>query len=215
MIKLCIVPWVVVDVLVLQHAEKVRSSGDPGLTDLGRAQAAHAAGWLKRTQRVSAVWSSPLRRARETAEPLAAAFSHPIRTDRRLSERMNWDDEDVLSLEEFLAEWQSASADRLYHPRVGDSSTEASDRFIEAIFDITTSAPNLSCIVVVAHGGVTVDALRTLIGDDVLDEQAPELISNGVPCCAITRLRVQRRDLTVAALPSTSHMADTTRRRPA
>lgn len=43
-------------------------------------------------------------------------------------------------------------------------------------------------IVVVAHGGVTTDALRTLLGDDELLRRQPEVIDAGIPGGAITTL---------------------------
>ena len=42
--------------------------------------------------------------------------------------------------------------------------------------------------VAVSHGGVTVDALRTIIGDDVLVAANPGIIDEGVPGGAITEL---------------------------
>lgn len=44
-------------------------------------------------------------------------------------------------------------------------------------------------MIVVAHGGVTVDALRTLFGDRFIQNVAPRAITEGVPCGAITSLR--------------------------
>src|SRR4029453_1806778 len=53
-------------VLVVQHGEKERRPGDPGLTSRGRDQARRTATWLRTTAGpVGAVWSSPLRRAGE------------------------------------------------------------------------------------------------------------------------------------------------------
>ncbi|MFQ5380368.1 MAG: histidine phosphatase family protein [Dehalococcoidia bacterium] len=48
-----------------------REAADPALSPEGREQARRVAEWL-RDERFDALYSSPLRRARETAEPLAA-----------------------------------------------------------------------------------------------------------------------------------------------
>jgi 2,3-bisphosphoglycerate-dependent phosphoglycerate mutase len=63
-----------VDLLLIRHAEPVRiapgsspAPADPGLTDRGRVQADRLAQWLEH-EPIDAVLSSPLRRARETAE---------------------------------------------------------------------------------------------------------------------------------------------------
>ena len=65
-----------IEVLLIQHGEKVRSPGDPGLTATGRRQAAAVAAWLStNSSDIESIWASPLRRARETAAPIAAALA--------------------------------------------------------------------------------------------------------------------------------------------
>ncbi|MBO0785297.1 MAG: histidine phosphatase family protein [Actinobacteria bacterium] len=49
-----------------------------------------------------ALYSSPLRRARETADLIAAVIGLPVQLDAGLSERMNWDGSG--SYEDFAAE---------------------------------------------------------------------------------------------------------------
>jgi 2,3-bisphosphoglycerate-dependent phosphoglycerate mutase len=63
-----------VDLLLIRHAEPVRiapgsspAPADPGLTPRGRLQAMRLATWLEH-EPIDAVLSSPLRRARETAQ---------------------------------------------------------------------------------------------------------------------------------------------------
>ena len=63
-------------VYLVQHGEKQLLPGDPGLTELGRQQAART-GWWPRGLGVSAVWTSPMRRTRETADCIAAATGWP------------------------------------------------------------------------------------------------------------------------------------------
>ncbi|GHE11369.1 histidine phosphatase family protein [Streptomyces alanosinicus] len=164
---------------VVQHAEKERQLGDPGLTALGTQQAVRTADWL-RDVGLKAVVSSPMRRTRETAEFIAAAAELPVREDARLRERMNWDDDQ--SLEDFLTEWDATVQDRDFIPRSGDSSHQAGARFLSCLRDLTREP---GPIAVVTHGGVTVDLLRTLIGDDAL---TASLLNEGVPACAITTL---------------------------
>ena len=66
------------DLIFIRHAEPQRIApgrgvpADPGLTHLGHEQAARLADWLE-PERVDAVLSSPMRRAQETAAPIAAA----------------------------------------------------------------------------------------------------------------------------------------------
>lgn len=189
---------------IVQHGDKIREPGDPGLSDLGHRQAATTASWLVDHEVVVAIWSSPLRRAIETATPIASAFGLDLRADDRLRERMNWDGS--IPFEDFIGDWEQATADRSFRPRIGDSSDDAADRFLVALDDITASVPDGSTAIVVAHGGVTVDALRTILGDDALTLAAPTLIDDGVPSAAITRLERVTDGWVVSATPSTSHL---------
>lgn len=170
-------------ILVVQHGEKERVAGDPGLTAVGLHQAEVTAEWLRGAQRVTRLVSSPLRRALETAAPIARRLGLELNTDDRFRERMNWTPETGQSLEDFLADWRRATTNRLFVPHSGDSSTRAADRFIAALGDVDTHGDP---VVVVSHGGVTVDAMRTLIGDERVLDRSPTLISDGVPCCAVT-----------------------------
>ena len=117
---------------------------------------------------------------------------------------MNWDGS--IALEDFLDDWERAAADRSFRPRIGDSSDDAADRFLAALDDIAAGVTDGSTTVVVAHGGVTVDALRTILGDDALTLAAPTLIDDGVPSAAITRLERVANRWAVAATPSTDHL---------
>ena len=67
----------------LQH--RIQGQQDTSLDDTGRAQAAAAAGLLAAEQ-VDLLISSDLRRARETAETLAAVTGLPVEFDSRLRE---------------------------------------------------------------------------------------------------------------------------------
>jgi len=203
-----------IEVLVVQHGEKVRSAGDPGLTEVGHRQAATVATWLAENRRdVDAIFASPLRRAQETAASIATALGLAVTTDVRFRERMNWDDDASIGLDEFLTQWQRATGDRSYQPQIGDSSINAAARFIDALVDLEQGEGDL--VVVVAHGGVTVDALRTIAGDAPAGEVSADLIADGVPSCAITRLRVSRGTVTVIDYPSTAHLDHATLHRPA
>lgn len=76
-------------VYLVQHGDKQRLPGNPGLTSLGREQASQAGGWLK-DQAIRALYSSPLRRARETAACIGQVTGLPVILDDRLRERLNW-----------------------------------------------------------------------------------------------------------------------------
>jgi broad specificity phosphatase PhoE len=162
---------------LVQHGEKERLPGDPGLTQAGRQQAIQAGQWL-RDQGVRALYSSPMRRARQTADGIASVTGLAIQTDARLRERLNWDGRQPFDA--FLALWAQATDDRDFAPAGGESSRQAGARLMAFLADLP-GAP--SPVAAVTHGGVTTDLLRTLLGDDALP---PGLLSAGIPPCAVT-----------------------------
>jgi broad specificity phosphatase PhoE len=119
----------VADVVIIQHGEKERSPGDPGLTARGLQQANATGVWVRDHLVASVVWSSPLRRAVQTADVVAGAIGAEVRIDDRLRERMNWDGPSVQSLGDFFDDWEHATRDRSFVPLSGDSYDRAARRF--------------------------------------------------------------------------------------
>jgi broad specificity phosphatase PhoE len=181
-------------IYLVQHGEKQPTPGDPGLTERGRAHANLTGRWLRKAD-LGALYSSPLRRARETAQFIATATGLPVQPDIRLRERMNW--QGAQPIEAFLAEWAHAERDRDFAPRNGGSSRQAGERLRAFVVDMA-AAP--ATVVAVTHGGVTLDLLRTLLGDRALPAN---LLEKGVPSCAITTLD----GLQVVEVASTAHLA--------
>jgi probable phosphoglycerate mutase len=148
---------------LVQHGEKVAVAGDPGLTDAGRAQVAACAALLAQSS-WDALWCSDLQRAVESAEIIGAACGVSPVVDARLRERMNWESG---TFEDFVAEWSRRSPE-LAAP------TAASYR---AVLDELAAVSSRA--LVVAHGGATLDLVRSLGAACSLD---------GVPSCAVTTL---------------------------
>jgi len=75
-----------VELLLIRHGLPLRieradgAPADPPLAPAGREQATRLAQWLG-SERIDALYASPLRRARETAEPLARARGLAVRTE--------------------------------------------------------------------------------------------------------------------------------------
>jgi 2,3-bisphosphoglycerate-dependent phosphoglycerate mutase len=79
-----------VELILVRHGLPVRiddagGPADPELSDEGRAQAVRLAGWLRRDP-IDAVYVSPMRRAIQTAEPLADALGVDPVVDEELAE---------------------------------------------------------------------------------------------------------------------------------
>jgi probable phosphoglycerate mutase len=173
--------------LIVQHAQKAAGSGDVGLTPQGRRQAADVARRLAGLP-IAAVYTSPLRRAQQTAAAIArmAGPGLPVVEDARLAERMNWDGEE--SADAFLAEWGRATSDRTYVPRWGESSCRVGERFASLLRELADDNRG-KLVILVSHGGATADLLRTLYGDNFVRAAAAGIIEQGVPPCALTHLR--------------------------
>ena len=190
---------------VVQHGEKHRIDGDPGLTDIGRAQAKSVVAFFRERGTVTAVYASPMRRALETAAPIAHRSGVPLQVDDRLRERMNWTTERWPEFDDFRDEWQRATTDRSYQPRSGDSSFSTGERMVAFLRDVQLSLSGDE-LVAVSHGGATVDLLRTLIGDTSLNRIAPGVIQGGVPPAAITGLEWTGQTWEVRGVGRTDHL---------
>jgi broad specificity phosphatase PhoE len=178
---------------LVQHGEKQPLPGDPGLTQKGRQQATDTGRWL-RGQGVCALYSSPLRRARQTAGCIASVTGPAVQLDDRLRERLNWDGSEPF--EAFLAVWARTTRERGFVPPKGDSSQKAGARLRAFLADLA-GAPGP--VAAVTHGGIISDLLRNLLGDDALPGH---LLDAGIPACAVTAVD----DLTVVMIASTAHL---------
>lgn len=79
-----------VELLIIRHGLPVRideadGPADPGLSELGHEQARRAAEWL-RNEKITAVFTSPMRRAVQTAAPLAAVLGMEPVIDEEVAE---------------------------------------------------------------------------------------------------------------------------------
>jgi broad specificity phosphatase PhoE len=86
--------------------------------------------------------------------------------------------------------------DRDFAPAGGQSSRQAGERLLGFLADLPAGARPVAAV---THGGVTVDLLRTLLGDGQLPAG---LLAVGVPPGAITVIE----DLDARAIASTAHL---------
>jgi broad specificity phosphatase PhoE len=217
-----------IEIWIVQHAEKEREAAnpaDPGLTELGRRQAQRTAAYLAEAGEAGPfqfLYSSPLLRARQTAELIAERLGLPVRLDARLRERMNWGEAPhgapPQPLDAFLREWERTTHDRDYVPSSGDSSRAAGERFRLLLGELGMDRPDdnhspggcplaPSRSVLVSHGGVTVDLLRSLFGDHAMRSVAPYIIEQGIPSCGITRVMRREGAWTLVGVGSVGHLA--------
>lgn len=164
--------------ILIRHGEslsnregRVQGQADVELSEVGQRQAAAVADWCRRQPEMAAadeLWSSPLRRARATAEAIGVAIGKPVQLADDLRELHAgifqghlWDDL-VVRFPTEVARWQSGDID--YQIPKGESRRQLAERgrqALEALADRPTKR-----MIVVAHGGILTAALGLLVGRD-------------------------------------------------
>lgn len=164
--------------ILIRHGEslsnregRVQGQADVDLSNLGRQQARAVAAWCRSQPAIAAadeIWSSPLRRARETAEAIAAELGLPVHIADDLRELHAgifqghlWDD----LVERFpveVAQWRSGDVD--YQIPEGESRRQLAERGRRAVAGL--AARDARQMIVVAHGGILTAALGLLVGRD-------------------------------------------------
>ncbi len=162
---------------------RIQGQSDVPLSDLGRLQGKAVAAELAKAP-IKAVFSSPLRRALQTAEPLAEALNLPIQTDPRLMEIHAGIFQDQLrsDLPELYPQewacWQSGDPD--FAIPGGETRRRLMQRGREAFESIRELGHQQ--IAVITHGGLLAAALKALL--EIPAERHPFVLQNG----SITRL---------------------------
>ena len=164
--------------ILIRHGEslsnregRVQGQADVELSEVGQRQAAAVANWCRSQPEIAAadeLWSSPLRRARATAEAIGAAIGKPVQLAHELRELHAgmfqghlWDDLAVRFPVE-VARWQSGDVD--YQIPEGESRWQLAQRGRQALE--TLAARSSARMIVVAHGGILTAALGLLVGRD-------------------------------------------------
>lgn len=161
------------ELILIRHGEtawnreyRMQGHTDTKLSETGLAQAAALARRLSE-RRFSALYSSDLSRARQTAQAIADATGHAIRVDRELRERVFGIfegltfDEIAQRYPEHLARFRARDPD--YAVPGGESPRAFFERSIAALTRIAEAHPDES-VVVVTHGLVLDTAWRAARG---------------------------------------------------
>jgi 2,3-bisphosphoglycerate-dependent phosphoglycerate mutase len=161
------------ELLLIRHGLPIRREletgvADPELSEAGHAQAQHLAEYLS-SERLDAVYASPLRRAYQTAQPLAASQGHEIVVVDEVAE---WDrnSSEYVPIEELKAandpRWQAMlKGEWNVHE---ESPQEFRGRVVTAV-ERLIDAHSGHRIAIVCHGGVINGYLSHILG---LNEEA-------------------------------------------
>lgn len=191
------------ELVLVRHALPLRSDGhaDPALSDRGREQAQRLAGAL-RTDRVDALYTSPARRARETAEPVSAALGLLAQTEPGLAE-FDTGDHSYVPVEELRAagdpRWHAVVRGDLYSAGVDPAAFRA--RVVEACLAVAARHPG-GRAVLFTHAGVCNALLGELLGQRRPIWYAPAY-------CSLQRVAVARDGRRgVVSMNETLHVRD-------
>jgi probable phosphoglycerate mutase len=156
------------ELMLIRHALPVRRELDAGVADpelsaAGLAQAHHLAEYLAR-EPIDALYSSPMRRAYQTAEPLAADKGLDIEVVDAVAE-WDRDSNEYVPIEELKAagdpRWKAMMAGEL---DMGDETPESfSHRVVTALEAIIDANPGRR-VAVTCHGGVVNAYLSHILG---------------------------------------------------
>lgn len=196
------------ELLVIRHAEPVRvtaeetggAPADPGLTGRGHEQARRLAAWLA-AEGVDRVVSSPLRRAVETAAPLATALGLELDIESELCEYDRAADS-YIPVEEMRAEQDDrwlAMVEGRWEDFGGENPHRFRARIVPCLDRVIAGTPG-GRVAAVCHGGVINVYLAAVLGLDRHLWFEPGYTS-------ISRVRAARSGArSVATLNETAHL---------
>lgn len=181
--------------LLVRHGEtdwnrerRFQGHADPPLNDRGRRQARELASTLA-GDGISAVYASPLLRARETAEIVAAELGLAVALDDRLMEvdvgswsGLTRDEIEARFPEEFVR-WRTGG----HGWEDGETYEELAARALQALLGIGAAHPH-ETVLVVGHGGT----VRSLLAHAAqLDLAAHRAVVGPAANCSVHRLALR------------------------
>lgn len=182
---------------------RIQGQADVPLSELGRRQGEAAAAALAELP-IEAVYSSPLRRALETARPLAEALDVQLQTDPRLMEVNAGVFQTQLRSQltdlypEHYAQWLSGDPD--FAIPGGETRRELMRRGRE-VFDQIAAAGHRE-VAVVSHGGLLAAVLKDLL--EIPARRHPFSLQNG----SISRIEVNNGAMKLLSFNEVAHLAD-------
>jgi broad specificity phosphatase PhoE len=198
----------IMNLYLIRHGEsvynaegRIQGHADIPLSELGRRQGAAAAEVLAGLS-LDALYASPLRRAYETAEIIAARLKLPIRLDDRLKEINVGIFQSQLRAEldrlfpEEMARWTSEDLD--YVVPGGESRRQLLERGRAALRSI--AAAGHRNVGVVSHGRILMATIKDLL--EIPQERPPYALQNG----SITTLSYNEGKFAVVALDQVDHL---------
>lgn len=187
---------------IVRHGNKKQHSENLGLSELGKKQAKRTAVFLKKLLSIEAIYSSPSIRTKETALIISRELNLPVIEENSLRERMNWESKNQ-TFDEFLKEWQYATRNPEFKPKIGDSVLETAKRMEGMVKKLSRDHSNKG-LVLVSHGGAIRDFL--LIISKKLKMPFPDERIDIVRECSITKIIYQSEKIFVKYFDNVDHL---------
>ena len=192
---------------LLRHGTKENLEGEPSLSKIGKKQAEKTAQYLQ-NENIRAIYASPMRRTKQTAEIIAKVLKLSTSIDDRLRERMNWGDVKGQSFDQFMEEWTKTDRDRYYQPNHGNSSFRTGEN-IKSLMEEAAKKYDNQNILIVTHGGTIGDFLR-----NILPEKDLPIITNTqlntkhieIVECSLTIVKRENNDYSLELVGSFHHL---------
>ena len=135
---------------------------DSPLTELGQRQADHLGGWLANNIQVDFLYASPLQRAHETAQLVAAHLDLPVHLNQGLQEAWFFTSEELPAFSTPLDALDGGGPDQLQGTQVYRAFRS---QVTQALRAIVGQHPE-GTILIVAHVGTMATAIRLLLGSE-------------------------------------------------
>ena len=194
---------------LLRHGDKEFMPGNPPLSSQGTKQAEATAKYLQ-NKNITAIFTSKLKRAQDTAQIISQVLNLPMYVDERLKERMNWGDKEGQSFEEFNVEWRKTDKDRNYKPTPGNSSFETGNN-LKLFLDEISKKYNNQTILVITHGGTIGDFLRNVFKEEDLPfavNKETNVRYMEILECSITVVEEENSKYILKTINSLNHLRD-------
>lgn len=171
------------------RTKRAQGHADIDLNAEGHRQAIAAAQELAHLK-IDAVFSSDLKRALATADPIASAHGLEVRIDPDLRE-IDQGEWEGLTVEEIQARWPELwGPARHYNARPGgESPQQVRDRALRAVRRIVGEYPD-GCVVIISHGGTIRWLSAAALGYDDYRSRRIRGLGNG----AIVSMEAQESD---------------------
>jgi broad specificity phosphatase PhoE len=207
----------VTQLLLIRHGRstwnaegRIQGWADPPLDDFGREQARRLAQRLAdERHNVAAIYSSPLARARQTAEEIARMLKLVLQTDDRLKENNVGQITGLTGaeVEQQFPDWAALfhrSGNEWVPPPGGEDRDGLLKRAVAAMTDVVAHHPEQT-VAVVSHGGT----LGVYLGH-LLEMQIHRRLPFQFDNASLSIVRVDERRVRLIKLNDTSHLADGT-----